>query len=198
MKISNAWLNGRIILATLAFCGFCQAAIAADDPTALKLIKDANEYVGKDVKDKVVQIRSEKSIATTVPNIWYVVYYDKDATFKTAEVKFGAGKKLNVKHPMRSNPFSYIDDKNLLDQKAIKIDSDKAIKTALAEPLLNKLTIRATQLWLERKDNIDTWRVRIWAQKLRHPNDDADIGEVTLSADDGKVITSDLHIDRVD
>jgi len=68
----------------------------------------------------------------------------------------------------------------------------------MAEPLLDKLTIRATQLRLERVDNVATWRVRLWAQKLRHPNDDADIGEVTLSAEDGKVLKSDLHIDRVD
>jgi hypothetical protein len=182
-------------LATLVFCGLSQGQ--AGEATALSLIKDANEYVGKDVKDQVVQLRSEKSVATTKPNIWYVVYYDKDATFKTAEVKFGAGKKLDVKHPMRP-PFSYINDKNLLDQKAIKIDSDKAIKIAMAEPLLDKLTIRATQLWLEKVDGVATWRVRLWAQKLRHPNDDANIGDVSLSAEDGKVLKSDLHIDRVD
>ena len=163
----------------------------------MSLIKDANEYVGKEVKDQVVQLRSEKSVASTEPNIWYVVYYDKDATFKTAEVKFGAGKKLDVKHPMRQ-PFSYINDKNILDQKVLKIDSDKAIKIAMAEPLLDKLTIRATQLWLEKVDNVATWRVRLWAQKLRHPDDDANIGDVSISAEDGKVLKVDLHIDRVD
>jgi hypothetical protein len=144
-----------------------------------------------------VQIRSEKSVAGLTPNIWYVVFYDKDATFKTAEVKFGAGKKLDVKHPMRA-PMGYINDKNILDQKILKVDSDKAIKTATAEPLLDKLTIRATQLWLENVDNAPTWRVRLWAQKLRHPNDDADIGEVFVNANDGKVVKSDLHINRVD
>jgi hypothetical protein len=177
-------------------CAVGQTA-RADEATALSLIKDANEYVGKDVKDKIVQIRSEKSVASLQPNIWYVVFYDHDATFKTAEVKFGAGKKLDLKHPLRA-PFAYVNDKNILDQKVIKIDSDKAIKTAAAEPLLEKLTIRATQLWLENLDNVPTWRVRLWAQKLRHPNDDADIGEVFVNATDGKVIKSDLHIDRVD
>ena len=196
MKLRTSLFKGTVVLATVALCAFGQRASAAD-PTALKLIKDANEYVGKDVKDKIVQIRSEKSVASLIPNIWYVVYYDQDATFKTAEVKFGAGQKLEVKHPMRS-PLAYANDKNLLDQKIIKIDSDKAIKTATAEPLLAKLTIRATQLWLENVDNVPTWRVRIWAQKLRHPDDDADIGEVFINAGDGKVIKTDLHIDRID
>jgi hypothetical protein len=190
--LRNLWLG----LAMAAICGLCQVVSAAE-ATALSLIKQANDYVGKDVRDQVVQIRSEKSVANLTPNIWYVVFYDKDATFKTAEVKFGAGQKLDVKHPMRG-PFSYINDKNLLDQKAIKIDSDKAIKIATAEPLLDKLTIRSTQMWLERIDNVDTWKVRLWAQKLRHPDSDADIGDVYISADDGKVIKSDLHIDRVD
>jgi hypothetical protein len=196
MKITRTLSRGMIVLTTLAICGLGRAALAAD-ATALSLVKDANEYVGKDTKDKVIGIRSDKSVASLTPNIWYVVFYDHDATFKTTEVKYGAGQKLAVNHPIRQ-PFAYINDKNLLDRKAIKIDSDEAIKTATAEPLLGKLTIRATQLWLENVDNVPTWRVRLWAQKLRHPNDDANIGDVSLSAIDGKVIKSDLHIDRVD
>jgi hypothetical protein len=196
MKFTTPFTNTKCVLVALAISGFCQF-VSAGEPTALQLVKDANEYVGKDVRDQVIQIRSEKSIGTLVPNIWYVVYYDKDATFKTAEVKFGAGQKLDVKHPMRQ-PFAYINDKNLLDRKNITVDSDKAIKIATAEPLLAKLNIRATQMWLERIDGVDTWRVRLWAQKLRHPDSDADIGQVFINADDGKVIKDDLHIDRVD
>jgi len=196
MKFTTPFRNLRFVFATAALCGFCQVVSAAD-ATALSLIKQANDYVGKDVRDHVIGLRSEKSIASLQPNIWYVVFYDHDATFKTTEVKFGAGQKLDTRHPMRQ-PFAYVNDKNLLDQKAIKIDSDQAIKIATAQPLLEKLTIHATQLWLDRVDNVDTWRVRLWAQKLRHPDSDADIGDVFISADDGKVIRSDLHIDRVD
>lgn len=183
-------------MATLTFFGLSQVVLAGE-PQALDLIKQANDYVGKTARDQVVGVRSEKSVASVTPNIWYVVYYDKDATFKTAEVKFGAGKELEVNHPIRK-PFAYINDKNILDQKVLKVDSDKAIKTAMAEPLLDKLTIRATQLWLERTDGVATWKVRLWAQKLRHPNDDANVGDVYISAEDGKVLRSDLHIDRVD
>jgi hypothetical protein len=196
MKIGTHRLKTGFTVATLAFFGLSQVVLAGE-PQALGLIKGANDYVGKEVRDKVVGIRSDKSIASITPNIWYVVYYDKDSTFKTAEVKFGAGKELEVRHPMRK-PFAYINDKDLLDQKALKVDSDKAIKIAMGEPLLDKLTIRATQLWLQNIDGAPTWRVRLWAQKLHRPNDDADIGEVSVSAEDGKVIKSDLHIDRVD
>ncbi len=195
MKFTTV-LKRRFFLATLLAFGMARMTFAAE-PTALELIKEANRYVGEDVKDKVVQLRSEKSIGGLVPNIWYVVYYDKDATFKTAEVKMGAGKKLEVKHPMRQ-PFAYISYKNLLDVKKITVDSDKAIKIATAEPLLDKLTIRSTQLWLDRHDATPVWRVRLWAAKLRDTTKDADVGEVHINAEDGTVIESDLHINRVD
>ena len=42
------------------------------------------------------------------------------------------------------------------------------------------------------------WRVRIWAAKVRNPNDLANLGEVTVTADDGKVIKNDLKVSRVD
>ena len=197
MKIRTTLLKSTFVLATAVFFVSGGPVLAADEPTALSLIKEANRYVGEETKDQVVQIRSEKSVASLTPNIWYVVFYDKDATFKTAEVKFGAGKKLEVKHPMRQ-PFAYINYKNVMDSKTLKIDSDKAIKIATAEPLLDKLTIKATQLSLDRPETTPTWRVRVWAAKLRNPNADADIGEVFISADEGKVIKTDLHINRVD
>src|SRR3954466_15136104 len=109
MKIKTL-LRGTIVLATLAICGLGRVASAAE-ATALSLIKDANEYVGKDTKDKVIGLRSEKSIATLTSNIWYVVFYDHDTTFKTTEVKYGAGQKIDVRHPMRQ-PFAYVNDKN--------------------------------------------------------------------------------------
>lgn len=184
------------VATTVTAFAFSQTA-KAEDTQALELIKPANDYVGKDTKNKIIQIRSEKSIAGLTPNIWYVVFYDHDATFRTTEVKFGAGEKLDLRHPMRQ-PFAYINDKNLLDLKAIKIDSNQAIKIATSQPLLEKLTVRASQLWLENQDNVPTWRVRLWVQKLRHPNSDANIGDVYISAQDGSVIKTDLHIDRVD
>ena len=54
----------------------------AAGPEALELIKLGDPYVGIQSKDKVVQIRSEKSIASLTPDIWYVVYYDPDATLR--------------------------------------------------------------------------------------------------------------------
>jgi hypothetical protein len=173
-----------------------RAALAAD-PTAFELAKLGNQYVGVESKDKVVQIRSEKSAGTLTPNIWYVVYYDPDATLKAVEVKFGAGKKLDVSRPLRLlEPITGAD--KVLDSKKFKVDSDQALKIALAEPLLKNLTVKATQLWLQHGDLGPEWKVKLWAAKLKDPNKDKDVGVVFISANDGSVVKSDLHPGSVD
>jgi hypothetical protein len=183
------------VVAALSFSAAWLAL--AGEPTAFELAKDGNQYLGVQSKDKVVQIRSEKSIGTLTPNTWFVVYYDPDATFKATEVKFGAGKKLKVTRPMRVIERGSGEDK-VLDSSKLKTDSDKAIKTATAEPLLKSLKLMATQLWLQRGDDGPVWRVRLWAAKLKNPAVDVNIGDVFISAADGQVIRTDLHIDRVD
>ncbi|HZV35459.1 MAG TPA: hypothetical protein VFB72_12875, partial [Verrucomicrobiae bacterium] len=60
--------------------------VSAGELTAFQLVKEGNRYVGEDVKNQVVEIRSEKSVGSLTPNIWYVTYFDPDATFKATEV----------------------------------------------------------------------------------------------------------------
>ena len=193
-----------VAFATLIL-GFLVRASAAD-PTAFALIKEGNEYVGKQARDKVVQVRSEKSIASLTPNVWSVVYYDPTATLKAVEVKFMAGKMTDVKRPFRLlEPVTGGDTP--LDREKLKVDSDKAIQTALKEPILEKIKVTATKLKLEKvgegvleRSGIGEgiWKVTLWASKLRDPSRDADLGEVWISANDGKVIKTDLHLDRID
>src|SRR5262245_38842218 len=110
--------RGRCFTCSLALCLGIIAGRAAE-PTAFDLIKEGNRYVGEDSKDKVVQIRSEKSIGGLSPSIWYVVYYDPDARMKATEVKFGGGKKMDVTRPFRlfERAGSY---KNVLDRSKLK------------------------------------------------------------------------------
>jgi hypothetical protein len=86
----------------------------------------------------------------------------------------------------------------VLESSKLKTDSDKAIQIATAEPLLKSLKLLATQLWLQRGDEGPVWKVRLWAAKLNNPTKDVDVGDVYISTVDGKVIRSNLHIDRVD
>ena len=130
---------------------FATRVVQAVEPTAFDLIKEGNDYVSKDAKDKIVQIRSEKSIGSLTPNVWYIVYYDVDATFKATEVKFGGGKKLKVTRPMRMLEPVTGDDKKLNREK-FRIDSDKAIEVASAEPVLKPVTLKASKLTLQKSD----------------------------------------------
>lgn len=192
-----SWFNAvPAIGAAILMCVLPQAR--ADEPTAFALVKEGDRYVGEQSRDKVVEIHSDKSVGTVVPNIWYIVYYDPTATFKAVEVKFAAGKMIDVKRPLRMlEPIT--GDQNPLDFSKLTIDSDKALKIALAEPILEKLTVKASSLKLARGEGgLPVWKVRIWAAKLHNPNDLANLGEVTVTADDGKVIKNDLKISRVD
>ncbi len=188
-------------MSVLGMMVFSRGAFASE-LTAFQLIKEGNRHLGEEARDRVVQIRSEKSVGSLTPNIWYVVYYDPDATAKAAEVKFGAGKKLSVKRPARILEMGTGAHRELNRDK-MKVDSDKAIDIAKKEPLLNNLTLTNTQLWLERDfwsadKDLPVWKVRLWATKIRKPTESADIGDIYISAEDGKVLRSDLHIDRLD
>jgi hypothetical protein len=174
-------------------------AARARDWTGLELAREGNRYVGEQARDKVLEIHSDKSIGGLSPSIWHVVYYDSTATFKATEVKFGAGQMMDVKRPMKLlQPLAGSDVPFAPDQ--LKVDSDKALKTALKEPLLEKLSIKAAAFTLGRVKGIGdpVWKIKLWAAKLHHPDEDTSVGEVQISATDGKVLKSDLQIDRVD
>jgi len=187
----------RTTLAVAAMTMAVTRVSLAADPTAFELVRLGDQYVGVQSKDKVVQIRSEKSVTSLTPNIWYVVYYDPDATLKAVEVKFGAGQKTDVSHPMRLLEPITGEDK-VLDSAKLNVDSDKAQEIATSQPLLKNLTLKSTQFWLQHGDLGPQWKVKIWAAKLNNPNDDADVGDVYISAANGSVIKTDLHPNSVD
>src|SRR5579859_2628611 len=184
--VRRSWCVGLLALAL-------NLAAYASEPTAFDLIKEGNRYVGEQSKDKIVQIRSEKSVGTLTPNIWLIVFYDPTASLKATEVKFGAGKMLSVKRPMRLlEPVTGGDLP--LDRDKLKVDSEQAIKIALTEPLLQNIKVTSTRLELDRVGEgvlgqggvgEAVWKVRLWAPKLRNPSKEADVGEVWVSAFDG-------------
>jgi hypothetical protein len=166
------------------------------NPTAFALIEEGNKHVGESARGRIVEIRSERSIGSLNPNIWYIVYYDPTATFKATEVKMGAGKMMTVKRPPRLlEPITGRD--KALDREKLKIDSDRALEIALKEPLLEHLQLKSAQYWLERSDDEPVWKIRFWAAKVRQPQNVADVGDVYVSAEDGKVTRTNLHPNRV-
>ncbi|PYM16142.1 MAG: hypothetical protein DME18_02325 [Verrucomicrobia bacterium] len=190
--------GGKWLAALLLAGGLSQSASLAADLTGFELIKEGNRHVGEEAKGRVVQIRSEKSIGSLTPNIWYVVYYDPDATAKATEVKFAAGTKVSVKRPARIlEPITR--SHRELPREKLKVDSNKAIEIAKNDPLLKNLTLTNTELKLERGEgDLPVWKVKLWASKIRKPAETVTLGEIHISAEDGKVVKNDLKPGRVD
>lgn len=185
-----------LIAAGLWLCALPARADAPPEATAFALVKEGNRHVGEDAKDRIVQIRSEKSVGTLVPNVWYIVYFDPDATAKATEVKFGGGKKLSVKRPARVLEFA--SGNTEIPREKLKIDSDKALEIAREEPMLKNLTLTSSEMKLDRWTAEPVWKIRFWATKLRDTTKTVDIGEIFVHATDGKVVKNDLHINKVD
>lgn len=171
------------------------AADSEKELTAFDLAKEGNRYVGEQAKDKVVQIRSERSIGSLTPRVWYVIYFDPTATFKSVEVKFAGGKMIDVKRPFRM--IEMIGDASkAMDRDKLKIDSDMAIQTVLKEPVLKDIKVKSVEAKLENSSGGAVWRIKLWAEKV-NGRDVEDIGRFTVAADDGKVTETDVHLDRL-
>lgn len=174
----------------------CSAALAAAEGTALALIKAGNRFIGEQSKNKVISVRSEKSVGGVMPDVWYVLYRDSETTFKYVEVKFSRGRKLLVTRPWRLLS-STVGDNKLMDVGQLKVDSDQAIGIALAQPALQGLTPRAVQLELVRSEaGFAVWKVNVWVLRMREVSEDVLLGQVVLSAADGKVLESSLKPGR--
>lgn len=182
----------------MAWLGLAVAGqVMARDLTAFELVKAGDPYVGIQSKDKVLQIRSDKSVASLTPNVWHIVYYDPSAMMKSVEVKFGSGKELKVSHPFHPFQLPY-HERDILNKSKLRVDSDEALRKARSQPLLKKLTLKASQMSLDRGHEGPVWKIRFWAAKLSNPDKRVDIGTIVLSATDGSTIKNDLRPDKVD
>lgn len=184
-------LNSKPLM-IVVFLAAGVARCLSTEATALELIREGNRYVGEQFRDKVVMIRSEKSVATLTPQTWLINYRHDLTSLKGIEVKFVGGKMADVDSSMRGGrPF---------DLSKVTVDSGRALNVVTNEAILKNLTLRATKMSLERlgENGVPAWRVQVWAAKLRSPADSTSIGEIFISAEDGSVLKNDLKISRVD
>jgi hypothetical protein len=174
--------------------GLAATSVAVADPTALNLVRSGDNYIGVQSRDKILEVYSEKSVASIEPNIWHVLYYDPDVTFKAVDVKFGAGQEMEVTHPMHPVHMFGMPAKtdDIIDQSRVHVDSDQALNIATSQPLLKGLTIRATKMTLDNGDIGPMWKVEVWAAKVNDPTKEAYVGSVCISAEDKSVLKTDL------
>jgi hypothetical protein len=185
MKIKQGIILGAVL-------GLTSSSLALAENTALDLSKRGNDYVGVQSRDKIVQIYSEKSVATLEPNIWHVAYFDPTVMTRTIEVKFEAGPETEIAHPL--HPFTLpAKPDQILDLPKITVDSDRAVDIAKSQPILKGLNLRYSKLTLQKGDNGPEWKVELWSAKVSDPSKDANVGTIHISAVDGSILESDLH-----
>ena len=185
----------RIALA--AWFGLMVWTSRAAETTAFDLLKESNQHVAADVKDKVLQIRSEKSAEGLTPTTWLILYYDTHARTRETELKFENGKMQKQRRPFRLFARSGVAS-NILDKAKLKIDSDVALKTAEKDRLLEKLKLTHSQMTLEQWEDAAVWKITFWADKAREAGKTAEVGKVFVNAEDGKIVLRDLHVERVE
>lgn len=203
MKTTHQLSRLTLGLALATLGGLLTASVL--DRTALELAKEGNKYVVEQSRDKVVQIRSEKSPRnTTTPATWYVVYYDslkpsEDGKVRFAtgtEVKFTGGNLVSVTRNVQVLS-SDTDEFGEMDYGNLKVDSDRALEIALKEPVLENLKVMATDVTLEQgTEDFPVWKISVWANKKGTPID-LKVGQIWVSSVDGKVCKITINPGRV-
>jgi hypothetical protein len=183
-------LYSSLALLALALAGPGQS-LAAAGMTAFDLVKEGDKVVAPEAKDKITQIRSEKSTANLVPDIWHTDYFDTTAAFKITEVTFVSGKVTEITRPKHF--FSAFSGTKQLEWRKLKVNSDRALAIALKEPTLQKLHVQATQFWLDWGKFGSTWKIRFWAFRQSKPDQIVEIGDLYLSTKTGEIFKNDLH-----
>src|SRR5204863_7842913 len=111
--------------------------------------------------------------------------------------KFSNGKMVDVKRPLRllqatghkSDP---------LPKEKLRVDSDEALKIATTQPSLENVTLKSTEMRLERgQANEPIWKIQMWGSGPKAPEFETSLGDITISAADGKVIEADLKPEKV-
>jgi hypothetical protein len=179
-------------LAVLALAwGASGQSVPATNLTAFALVKEGDKFIPPQAKDRITQIRSEKSEGGLIPSVWYVDYYDATTAFKVTEVKFVDGKMTEVNHP--KHVLDMFTGTKQLEWRKLKVDSNRALAIGRKEALLKTTELKAVQFWLERTAVGSTWRIRFWTTKLTKPDETIDIGELYISSKNGEVLKNNLH-----
>jgi len=163
------------------------APVVRRQPTALELARTGNNHVSERSKNKIIEIVSDRMPVDTVTQQWRIVYYDPKATYKAVEVRFEGGEMVRVHEPTRlSGVFS---TPKPLDFEKLKVESDQALRIALALPPVKELAVRSVELELDRGyAGAPVWNVRLFGNATPESTTETALGYAVIFADDGRVL----------
>ena len=126
-------------------------------------------------------------VVDAVTQQWRIVYYDPKATYKTVEVRFEGGEMVRVHEPTRL--LGVFNTPKPLDFEKLKVESDQALRIALALPSVQELSVRSVELELERGyAGAPVWNVRLFGGITAESPTETSLGYATIFADDGRVL----------
>jgi hypothetical protein len=162
---------------------------AAKRPTALQLVRQGNTHVSERSRNQVVQILSAREPVDLPPQHWRIVYYDPKVRYKSVEVRFENGVLERIYEPNRLLEFLSPDAQKPLDIEKLRIDSDDALRIALALPVVKELVVRSADFELARGyGGLPVWKIRLFGALVGQSSDDSALGYAIVVADDGKVL----------
>jgi hypothetical protein len=169
-----------------------EAAVALSKATALQLLQKGNSHVSTRSQNRVLQITSSRAPVDEVPQNWRILYYDDKATYKAVEVRFAAGEMERVYEPNRFFEL-FTGSSKTLDLAKVKIDSDQAIRIAVAECEVEKVMVKFVELKLERGyGGLPVWNIKLFGIVPGKSSEDGGLGSVIVLAEDGKVLKKDI------
>ena len=168
-------------------------AVILSKATALQLLEKGNSYVSARSKNRVLQIISDRAAADAPPQSWRILYHDDKTTYNAVEVQFHAGEMERVYEPSRLFNFFSSGSSKTLDLAKVKVDSDAAIRVAVAECAGEPVMVKFVELKLERGyGGLPVWNVKLFGVIAGKAAEDAALGYVIVLAEDGKVLKKDI------
>ena len=169
--------------------------------TAFKLIANGNTNVPtKSSKDQIVAMESVgRSRGEVMPRSWKLSYYDEARKADATAVYFEGGVMTKVSAAGRiiENGGGIFGKEKPFDRSKLKIDSDKLLEIIRNQPQARDLNLLSTRMELKRESGIQpVWEVEVWVERQRQPGDECSLGRIKISAETGKIISSDLNRER--
>lgn len=161
--------------------------------TAFDLIQTGNGHIPEASKNQIVQIRSEHMERSVLPQKWHIVYYDSTAPLKAIQATITEGQ-VKVTKPGRL--LEMFGSNKPIDPNSLKVDSDRAMQIA-AESIVGEAEITSSQLMLQNHKGKPIWKIKLWGPRVEEIKEEDEIGEITISAEDGTVIRNDLKAERL-
>jgi len=158
-------------------------------PTALQLAHLGNARVSERSSNQVVQITSSPAPLGSPPHEWRITYYDAKALYKAVEVIFENGQVARIHEPTRILKIFTPQAQKPFEFEKLKIDSDRALEIALAIPAKESVTVRSSELELQRGyGGAPVWQVKLFGPGSVDATTDKPLGYAIILTEDGRVL----------